>query len=130
MIFEGNGSGVGFDLILHPDLAEDGSEWALGHLAGVPETLGYFPKNYTVSVGEYQAGHVTCCFLEVHGRKIIVYRLQAGDVHPFMSNAVICCGFCQFYFDFCGKHVPSSVMWYPRQSMYGIVAYITIIYPT
>jgi len=35
---------------------DDGSEWALGHLAGVPETLGYFPKNYTVSVGEYQAG--------------------------------------------------------------------------
>ena len=34
---------------------DDGSEWALGHLAGVPETLGYFPKNYTVSVGEYQA---------------------------------------------------------------------------
>ncbi|CAK9011879.1 unnamed protein product [Durusdinium trenchii] len=33
---------------------DDGSEWALGHLAGVPETLGYFPKNYTVSVGEYQ----------------------------------------------------------------------------
>ena len=35
---------------------DDGSEWALGHLTGVPETLGYFPKNYTVSVGEYQAG--------------------------------------------------------------------------
>ncbi|CAJ1460346.1 unnamed protein product [Effrenium voratum] len=33
---------------------DDGSEWALGHLSGVPETLGYFPKNYTVSVGEYQ----------------------------------------------------------------------------
>lgn len=33
---------------------DDGSEWALGHLKGVPETLGYFPKNYTVSVGEYQ----------------------------------------------------------------------------
>ncbi|CAJ1460345.1 unnamed protein product [Effrenium voratum] len=33
---------------------DDGSEWALGHLSGVPATLGYFPKNYTVSVGEYQ----------------------------------------------------------------------------
>eukprot|EP00931_Biecheleriopsis_adriatica_P055456 TRINITY_DN32794_c0_g1_i1.p1 TRINITY_DN32794_c0_g1~~TRINITY_DN32794_c0_g1_i1.p1 ORF type:complete len:1805 (-),score=474.53 TRINITY_DN32794_c0_g1_i1:82-5496(-) len=33
---------------------DDGTEWALGFLAGVKETLGYFPKNYTVSIGEYQ----------------------------------------------------------------------------
>eukprot|EP00930_Biecheleria_cincta_P025551 TRINITY_DN1817_c0_g2_i1.p1 TRINITY_DN1817_c0_g2~~TRINITY_DN1817_c0_g2_i1.p1 ORF type:complete len:1803 (+),score=330.13 TRINITY_DN1817_c0_g2_i1:138-5546(+) len=33
---------------------DGGSEWALGHLAKVPESLGYFPKNYTVSVGEYK----------------------------------------------------------------------------
>mmetsp|Transcript_30389 Transcript_30389/g.48690 ORF Transcript_30389/g.48690 Transcript_30389/m.48690 type:complete len:1768 (-) Transcript_30389:337-5640(-) len=32
---------------------DDGTEWALGHLAGRPDQLGYFPKNFTVSVNEY-----------------------------------------------------------------------------
>jgi len=32
---------------------DDGSEWALGHLVGQPDSKGYFPKNYTVSVAEY-----------------------------------------------------------------------------
>lgn len=35
-------------------LVDDGSDWALGHLEGQPEVKGYFPKNYTVSVEEYQ----------------------------------------------------------------------------
>lgn len=33
---------------------DDGSQWALGHPVGQPEMKGYFPKNYTVSVAEYQ----------------------------------------------------------------------------
>lgn len=33
---------------------DDGSDWALGQLVGEPEVKGYFPKNYTVSVAEYQ----------------------------------------------------------------------------
>lgn len=32
---------------------DDGTEWALGRYVGKPETLGYFPKNFTVTVGEY-----------------------------------------------------------------------------
>lgn len=32
---------------------DDGSEWALGHPVGQPDMRGYFPKNYTVSVDEY-----------------------------------------------------------------------------
>lgn len=34
---------------------DDGSEWALGFPAGQPELRGYFPKNYTISVAEYNA---------------------------------------------------------------------------
>jgi len=33
---------------------DDGSAWALGYAFGVPETLGYFPKDYVVPVEEYQ----------------------------------------------------------------------------
>mmetsp|Transcript_74642 Transcript_74642/g.140730 ORF Transcript_74642/g.140730 Transcript_74642/m.140730 type:complete len:1923 (-) Transcript_74642:183-5951(-) len=33
---------------------DDGSQWALGHPVGQPDMKGYFPKNYTVSVAEYQ----------------------------------------------------------------------------
>ena len=33
---------------------DDGSAWALGHAFGVPETLGYFPKDYVAPVEEYQ----------------------------------------------------------------------------
>ena len=33
---------------------DDGSDWLLGHLAGLPEPVGYFPKDYVVSVEEYE----------------------------------------------------------------------------
>jgi hypothetical protein len=33
---------------------DDGSDWLLGHVAGLPETAGYFPKDYVVSVEEYE----------------------------------------------------------------------------
>ena len=33
---------------------DDGSAWVLGHAFGVPETLGYFPKDYVVPMEEYQ----------------------------------------------------------------------------
>eukprot|EP00747_Dinoflagellata_sp_TGD_P129222 gnl/TRDRNA2_/TRDRNA2_174652_c3_seq1.p1 gnl/TRDRNA2_/TRDRNA2_174652_c3~~gnl/TRDRNA2_/TRDRNA2_174652_c3_seq1.p1 ORF type:complete len:433 (+),score=82.48 gnl/TRDRNA2_/TRDRNA2_174652_c3_seq1:134-1432(+) len=32
---------------------DDGNEWALGHPVGQKDQRGYFPKNYTVSVAEY-----------------------------------------------------------------------------
>jgi hypothetical protein len=35
-------------------IQDDGSLWALGFIVGQPETRGYFPKNYTVSVSEYR----------------------------------------------------------------------------
>eukprot|EP00435_Cladocopium_sp_Y103_P057334 s452_g19.t1 len=33
---------------------DDGSDWLLGHLASLPEMVGYFPKDYVVSVEEYE----------------------------------------------------------------------------
>ncbi|CAE8596433.1 unnamed protein product, partial [Polarella glacialis] len=33
---------------------DPGSEWALGHLAGMPERSGYFPTNYCAPLEEYE----------------------------------------------------------------------------
>mmetsp|Transcript_12396 Transcript_12396/g.20337 ORF Transcript_12396/g.20337 Transcript_12396/m.20337 type:complete len:110 (+) Transcript_12396:80-409(+) len=33
---------------------DDGSDWLLGHLPCLPEMVGYFPKDYVVSVEEYE----------------------------------------------------------------------------
>jgi len=34
-------------------LHDDGSGWTLGHPKGKPEERGYFPKNYTMPLGQY-----------------------------------------------------------------------------